>query len=158
AWRHEPAPVPSAGPAAAPDTPPARPPAPRPPEDKDATAKDLELLRGTWQVRSMDFGGKPLPAELLTEFKHTFAGNKLTWDGALGMMSRAGKVTALEGVYQCTFKIDPTTKPKQMDITFHNRKGTPALLAIYAIEGDTLRLCFSSIRRPTEFSSKDKPR
>ena len=28
----------------------------------------------------------------------------------------------------------------------------------YRIEGDTLRLCFSGIRRPTAFSSMDKPR
>jgi hypothetical protein len=31
-------------------------------------------------------------------------------------------------------------------------------MAIYEIDGDSLKICFSSARRPHKFSSKDEPR
>src|SRR5262249_762923 len=158
AWQQGQPRVRAAEPAAAPD-PAAAPQAVRHAQgDKDAAGKDLALLQGTWKVTAMEFGGQSLPAELLTGYKHTFAGNKLTWDRAVGMMSKAGQVTAIEGVYECTFKIDPGKEPKQIDITLRMPKGDRTVLGIYEIKGETLRLCFSFMgRRPAEFSSKDNP-
>jgi uncharacterized protein (TIGR03067 family) len=119
--------------------------------------KDLELLQGTWNMDSIGWGGKNLPKELMTGYKFVFAGNKLTWDGAIGMMSRMGKVTARAGAFPCDFKIDPSKKPKQIDITFHVKinKRDLTLLGIYEIKGDTLKVCCFSKRRPVEFSQKD---
>src|SRR5580700_5652859 len=56
-----------------------------------AGAKDLEPLQGTWNIDSQQFGDKSLPTELMKGYKFVFAGNKLTWEGAIGMMSRMGK-------------------------------------------------------------------
>ena len=51
-------------------------------------------------------------------------------------------------------KIDPTKKLKTMDIRPEGEKDT--ILAIYELEGDTLRVCISPVgkERPTEFASK----
>ena len=51
-------------------------------------AKGLELLQGTWNIDTMEWGGKSLPKELMNGYKFVFAGNKLTWDGAIGMQSK----------------------------------------------------------------------
>ena len=51
-------------------------------------------------------------------------------------------------------KIDPIEKLKTMDIRPEGEKDT--ILAIYELEGDTLRVCWSPLgkERPTEFASK----
>jgi RNA polymerase sigma factor (sigma-70 family) len=127
--------------------------------DKDAAKKDLDLLQGTWNIDAMGWGGKDLPRELMTGYKFVFAGNKLTWEGAIGMTSRAGKITANDGAFPCDFKIDPSQEPKQIDITLHRKNGDGTVLGIYEIKGDTLKVCYYSSntgRRPTEFDNKDK--
>ena len=121
-------------------------------------AKDLELLQGTWNIDTMEWGGKSLPKELMSGYKFVFAGNKLTWDGAIGMQSKGGKVTAMDGTFPCDFKIDPGKEPKQIDITLHLKKGDRTVLGIYEIKGDTLKVCYfgsNTGKRPAEFSTKD---
>jgi RNA polymerase sigma factor (sigma-70 family) len=125
--------------------------------------KDLELLQGTWNIDTMAWGARSLPRELMTGYKFVFAGTKLTWEGAIGMTKRAGKVTAIDGVFPCDFKIDPGKSPKQIDITLHLKKvnkGDRTLLGIYEIKGDTLKVCYFSSqtgRRPSELATKDNP-
>src|SRR5262245_14406672 len=80
--------------------------------DQGGGNKDLESLKGTWNIDAMEWGGKSLPKELLKGYKLVFAGNKLTWDAAIGIMSKSGKVTAIDGTFPCDFKIDPSKKPK----------------------------------------------
>ena len=123
-------------------------------------AKDLELLQGTWNVDTMEWGGKSLPKELMNGYKFVFAGNKLTWDAAIGVQSKGGKVMASDGTFPCDFKIDPGKEPKQIDITLHLNKGDRTLLGIYEIKGDTLKVCYfgsNTGKRPAEFSTKDDP-
>jgi uncharacterized protein (TIGR03067 family) len=108
----------------------------------------------------MEWGGKGLPKELMTGYQFVFDGNQLTWEGALGIMSRAGKISAIgDGVYPCQFKIDPDKDPKQIDITREIKKGDPRTLrGIYEIKGDTLKVCYFASdtgRRPTEFASME---
>ncbi|MFO0965528.1 MAG: TIGR03067 domain-containing protein [Gemmataceae bacterium] len=121
--------------------------------------KDLELLQGTWNIDSMAWGGKSLPKDLMTGYKFVFAGAKLTWEGAIGIQSRAGKVMAIgDAVYRCDFKIDPGQEPKQIDITLPLKKGDRTLLGIYEIKGDTLKVCYFASdtgRRPTDFATKE---
>jgi uncharacterized protein (TIGR03067 family) len=93
-------------------------------------------------------------------YKFVFDGNKLTWNAAIGAMSRAGKVTARDGTFPCDFKLDPAKEPKQIDITLHLEKGKKdaTLLGIYEVKGDTLKVCYfgsKSGKRPTEFSTGD---
>jgi uncharacterized protein (TIGR03067 family) len=121
-------------------------------------AKDLESLQGTWNIDTMEWGGKRLPKELMSGYKFVFAGNKLTWDAAIGMQSRGGKVSAIDGAFPCDFTIDQGKEPKQIDITLHLKQGDRTVLGIYEIKGDTLRVCnFASNtgKRPAEFSTKD---
>ena len=121
-------------------------------------AKDLELLQGTWNIDTMEWGGKSLPKELMNGYKFVFAGNKLTWHGAIGMQSNGGKVTAIDGTFPCDFKIDPGKVPKQIDITLRLKKGDRTVLGIYEIKGDTLKVCYFASdtgKRPAEFSTKD---
>ncbi len=120
-------------------------------------AKELELLKGTWNIDSQDFGDKSLPKELMKGYKFVFAGNKLTWEGAIGMMSRMGKITARDGAFPCEIKIDPGKEPKQIDITLHDKQREWTILGIYEIKGDTLTVCFFNSqtgRRPADFSTK----
>jgi uncharacterized protein (TIGR03067 family) len=132
------------------------------PDGADGTktgAKELELLRGTWNIDSMEWGGKGLPKELMTGYKFVFDGNKLSWEGAIGMMSRAGKISAHgDAVHPCEFKINPGQNPKEIDITLQLKTGDRTLLAIYEIKGDTLKVCYfasNTGRRPTEFVTKE---
>ena len=121
-------------------------------------AKDLELLQGTWNIDTMEWGGKSLPKELMNGYKFVFAGNKLTWNGAIGMQSKGGKITALDGTFPCDFKIDPGKEPKEIDITLHLKKGDRTVLGICEIKGDTLKVCYfgsNTGKRPAEFSTKD---
>jgi RNA polymerase sigma factor (sigma-70 family) len=135
--------------------------APLPQEDKAGAKKDLDLLQGTWNIDEMGWGGKKLPRELMTGYKFVFDGAKLTWNGAIGMMSRAGKITAIDGVFPCDFKIDPGQDPKQIDFTLHLekiKKGDSTLLGIYEVKGDTLKVYYFASRtgkRPSEFATKD---
>ena len=57
-------------------------------------------------------------------------------------------------VEQGTYVLDPTKTPKQIDATTVGRPGTQA--GIYAISGNTLKLCLSQQggRRPEEFATQ----
>jgi uncharacterized protein (TIGR03067 family) len=64
-----------------------------------------------------------------------------------------------EDASEATFKIDPKAKPKALDITFTaGRFKGDTVLAIYEIDGDTLKVCYSTTEdgkgRPTEFDTK----
>ena len=125
--------------------------------DSKTVDKDLEPLQGTWNIDTMEWGAKGLPKELMNGYKFVFAGNKLTWEGAIGMTSRAGKVTAIDGAFPCDFKIDSGKEPKQIDITLHHKQGDRTVLGIYEIKGDTLKVCYfasNTGRRPAELSTK----
>src|SRR5439155_23638463 len=99
------------------------------------------------------------PKELMNGYKFVFAGNKLTWEAAIGIQSRGGKVMAIEdGTIPCDFKIDPGKEPKQIDITLHLKKSDPTRLGIYEIKGDTLKVCYfagNMGKRPAEFATKE---
>jgi uncharacterized protein (TIGR03067 family) len=76
-----------------------------------------------------------------------------TNDG-LGKMSvrRGDKVIA-----EATVKLDPTNKPKAIDVTFTaGEKKGKTVLGIYEIEPDTFRVCVArpGDRRPADFSAK----
>ena len=73
----------------------------------------------------------------------------------------SGKVSVGRGdkvINEATVKLDPTKKPKTIDITYTGgeRKGQ-AVLGIYELEGDAFRVCVArpGDERPAEFSTKD---
>jgi uncharacterized protein (TIGR03067 family) len=111
-------------------------------------ATDQKALQGKWSLTSGEAAGQPFPEAQLKSISLVITGAKYA--------VKVGDKTDLG-----TVKLDPATKPKAMDIvgTDGPNKGK-TLLAIYEINGDTLRICYdlTGKARPTEFkTSKDAP-
>lgn len=108
----------------------------------DDVEKDLKKLEGTWTFDSVEAGGNKLPAEQFKTMSVTMEGTK--YSVKLNDMV----------VEAATQKIDSSKSPKTMDVTVTEgpNKGK-VYLAIYEINGDTLKVCFDpeGKKRPTEF-------
>ena len=105
---------------------------------------DAKKVVGTWKTVLAEVGGKPLPDDFL----------KTT---TLVLTDGNYKVTTGGKTDEGTWKIDPSKKPRALDIT--GGKGPnqgKTILAIYELKGDTLRVCYdlSGKERPTEFKTK----
>jgi uncharacterized protein (TIGR03067 family) len=102
----------------------------------DEAKKELERLQGTW-VATVTANGQKISL-ICTGDKY---------------VQKVGDMTVEEG----THKLDPTKKPKTMDITVKEGEYKGKLqLAIYELDGDVLRLCANEAgdkNRPTEFST-----
>jgi uncharacterized protein (TIGR03067 family) len=98
---------------------------------EDAT-KDLKALQGTWQLVELATDKGPAPADRIKGVKFTVAGEKLVMDG-------------LDGKRAFAIKLDPTVKPKSIDLTPLDGpfKGKTTL-GLYEVSGDTFRLCMAN--------------
>ena len=107
--------------------------------------KDSERVDGTWLGSKAELSGKPFPEELTRTIRITVEKGMYKVD--VSGMSEEG-----------TFKLDPSTKPKSLDMTGTNgqNKGKQ-LLAIYELNGDTLKVCYdlSGKNRPKEFKTTE---
>jgi uncharacterized protein (TIGR03067 family) len=116
-------------------------------QETPAAKQELKKLEGEWRVEKVEAGGVSATPEQLRELKSvTFKGNTFT--------SLAG-VARMEG----TIKIDPTRKPKTMDIMFKSGQDKDKVYqAIYSLDGDDLKMCGSEPGkdRPKDFNIKDK--
>jgi uncharacterized protein (TIGR03067 family) len=88
-------------------------------------AGDKDKLQGSWKLTNVYFGGKEMPGGKAITI--TFAGDKVSF--------KEGDKGAEEG----TYKIDPTKKPKQIDLT-KGKDGKDEAKGIYSLEGDTLKI------------------
>jgi uncharacterized protein (TIGR03067 family) len=105
----------------------------------DKAKGDLKKFEGTWSVATAQKGGKDAPEGEIKEIQLVFSGEKLTF--------KHGE-KAIEG----TFKIDPSKKPKQIDVSLMGKD----VEGIYRFKKDgKLELCISDAGRPTEFKSPD---
>jgi uncharacterized protein (TIGR03067 family) len=101
---------------------------------KGAAAKaDQEKLQGTWRIVSAELAGQQAGAQLMTQ-RFTFEGDQIL---------RSGE--------KVTYKLDATKNPKEIDFV-----GGQPEPAIYAFEGERLKLCIAvrGAPRPTEFASR----
>ena len=101
---------------------------------------EAERMPGTWKVVSAEDSGRKTPEELIRDLKWTITKDAITY--------KVGSKTT-----RWTYKLDPAKKPKWIDLV----EGERTRLAIYELDGDTLRVCFaegSSKERPTAFESK----
>ncbi len=108
-------------------------------------AKDSDTLQGTWLPEKAEIGGKKIPDEVRKTIKLEIKDGKY-------------RVSVGKGVDQGTVKLNPTAKPKEMDIngTEGPNKGK-MFRAIYEQDGDTLRICYnlSGTSRPKEFKTEE---
>jgi len=103
-----------------------------------AKPKDAELILGTWRVESVDVdGGQNVPRQSDLEKINFIYGEKDTLKMTdMNSMSMEG-----------TFKIDSEAKLKSIDMTM--KMSVPVnspertILAVYELDGDTLKLCFA---------------
>lgn len=107
---------------------------------------DAAKLAGIWTCTSAINDGKPLAEEIVRELRLT-----LTKDG--GYKTERGK----QVLFDSTYKLDGGQKPKQIDMigTEEENRGKTAQ-GIYALDGDTLTICYTMPggERPKEFESK----
>jgi len=109
-----------------------------------AEDREHDRLQGTWLLVSYDRDGKPVPARKITGTRLVIQGYQWTleWDDI-----------SLEGVY----KLDPTRKPRTIDMTFANGLDEGKILqGIYTLERDRLTLCLPHLGadRPRKFLRK----
>jgi uncharacterized protein (TIGR03067 family) len=112
----------------------------------EAIKKDLEKLQGDWSMASSERNGQKLPDEAAKEYTRTIKDGHVT-------VFASGKA-----VVEATIKIDPTKKPKTMDVTYTSGDyKDKTMLGIYEFDGDTCKVCFAPIdkERPTEFAAKE---
>src|SRR5437588_11582015 len=106
-------------------------------------AKD-DTLEGTWLPSAAELGGQKFPDEVRKTIKLVVKGDKYT-------------VTVGKDVDQGAVKLDPSAKPKALDITGTDgpNKGK-TIPAIYEWDGDTLRVCYdlSGKSRPKEVKNE----
>jgi uncharacterized protein (TIGR03067 family) len=111
----------------------------------DPFKKELEKLAGTWQVVSSEKDGNPAPADEVKQTRVIIAGSKYT-------IQQAGK-TVVEG----TLYIDPTGKPRMIDVYPRKPEGKVEM-GIYEWDGDEkVKMCFTHpgtvIARPGLFNT-----
>lgn len=107
-------------------------------------ARGDKKMDGTWIPVAAELAGQEFPRETLKTMKLVLAGDKYTV--LVGDIADKG-----------TAKTDVTKKPHTLDITGTEgpNKGK-TFLAIYELDGETLRVCYdlTGQARPTEFKTK----
>ena len=112
----------------------------------DATKKEIEKLQGTWAVQTVEFDGEKLTEKFITEIKLVVAGDKITVNGNFPEKERYGKFT---------WKIDPTTMPKVIDLSLSGEEKN-VLEGIYQLEKDNWKICLklNPRNRPDKFATQ----
>ena len=108
-----------------------------------AEAPDTKALEGAWTPIKAELAGQAWPDTLLKTIN-------------LKLHNGEYDITVAGQPDKGTYTIDPSTKPKSMIITGTDgpNKGK-TFLAIYELEGDTLRVCYdlSGKQRPAQFKT-----
>lgn len=112
---------------------------------KPAVKTDKELLQGKWDVSEVVFDGAA--TDNLKGVQAVVEEDKLSLVGGAGKR-------------EFTIKLDPTKKPKAIDITaLDGEQKDQTNPAIYHLDGDVLKLCMSNEpgnnQRPAELVSKE---
>jgi uncharacterized protein (TIGR03067 family) len=108
-----------------------------------AIAAERKLFEGTWKFASMEIEGVAVPEEQFKDSRLTLKGDEF--------------ITGKDGAIKGTYAIDPTAKPKTIDVTImlpDGRKRTHS--GIYELDADTYKVSMANPGkpRPTEFVSK----
>jgi uncharacterized protein (TIGR03067 family) len=116
------------------------------PAPAEKEKKDEDKIQGTWIVVSAQFGGESKPDDEAKNAKFVIKGDLIT----ISEPKREGREE------KATFKLDPTKKPKTIDLVPEKGDKKETVLGIYELKDDELKLCFvkGGKERPTEFASK----
>jgi uncharacterized protein (TIGR03067 family) len=98
---------------------------------------DLKALQGEWELVSRTFEGKPRPHEP----------QRIRFTG--------GYLAEADGSGRCEVALDTSASPKGMEMVWGAKAVEPLRLqAVYALQGDTLRICYYSTQegRPKDLS------
>src|SRR5262249_43825337 len=120
------------------------------PARADDNKKEQVLFEGTWQVVSRELMGKKASEE---EVKNLNTKVAIKDDKITVCSTEGGKDEVLA---EFTFKVDPTAKPRAIDISgTSGPQKDKTVLGIYEFTGDTLKVCFAPPmeKRPTEFTA-----
>jgi RNA polymerase sigma factor (sigma-70 family) len=134
-------------PAGAPKTPPGK--------DADKPKTDQERLQGTWEWVSWTQGGKTIKRGDLREEDSRPKALRFIGDKVLTVMVNTG---GKEVEFKYRFKLDPSRKPKEIDLTPEGEPKGRTGPGVYELEEDTLRVCFPGQpgrERPTRLGSKE---
>jgi uncharacterized protein (TIGR03067 family) len=108
-----------------------------------AAEAELKRFEGTWAYVSVITNGNAAPEESVKKSRLVLSGDKFTVKGA-------------EAMHRGTFSVDPTAKPKTLDVTFsEGEEAGKTIKGIYDLEGDRCKVCIAlgDQPRPTEFAS-----
>jgi uncharacterized protein (TIGR03067 family) len=122
-------------------------------------ADDANKLQGAWSLTDLVVGGAKVPEKDIQGVKFVFDKDTLTILSPPADADPKKDVVIDKRVFK--FKLDPTKKPAQIDVTAldgqHKGVTSPG---IYELKDDTLRWCQSddekSKDRPKDFSSPEK--
>lgn len=110
---------------------------------------DMGKIQGRWLLMKAEISGDGGNSNLvLSKDKWHFKGDALVAEHPTGGKTDFGP-----------FKLDEKTQPKRIDFKFHDGKVTHTRLGIYELDGNRLRICFSSVvpareeNRPTDFTT-----
>src|ERR1700730_9134940 len=118
-------------------------------EPKEVVKKEVAKLQGTWVPTSLNYNGKDMTNDGKVKFKLVFKGDQATLEGAAAVQKEYGKIT---------FKLDPETTPKCVDLVISAGSQKDAVLeGIYELKDDELKSCAKVLgkERPAEFSSPE---
>jgi uncharacterized protein (TIGR03067 family) len=107
----------------------------------DAAKADQRSLQGTWKVLAGNDSGKTLPPPRVKGAKMVVTGNAM-------------KVYERDTQREMTFALEAAREPKTIDLTLSAGTDKGQLSrGIYALEGDTLKICFAppGKARPVSF-------
>jgi uncharacterized protein (TIGR03067 family) len=96
----------------------------------DAVKKEKAKLLGTWKVASLEANGQKVPEEFIKDLRLVFTADALTRMKGDKAESGAG------------YRLDPSKTPKWLDMTGKTDGKDRVIPAVYALEEDTLKLCF----------------
>ncbi len=120
------------------------------PRDGGKKEKERDKLQGKWVAVALDQEGKKVPAENLKDARLTLVikGDRFTF-------------TSPRRTQTGTFRIDPSKKPRTIDLMVTSESGKEkksTVLGIYEWVGPKLRIAADRGKRPSEFKSrKDGP-